>query len=75
MSPEELTEQTPGRLSDEIEPGACCWDPVTRLATAEERPLPANTCCGTRAEADAAGKCCGAAAKEHAIASGATCCG
>jgi lactoylglutathione lyase len=33
------------------------------------------TCCGTDAEAQASGGCCGSAAKEQAISSGAACCG
>jgi hypothetical protein len=34
-----------------------------------------STCCGTVAEAQASGGCCGPAAKAEAVAAGAGCCG
>lgn len=49
--------------------------------TGEQTPAgPAVTeqaapCCGTRAAADAAGACCDPAAKQDAVAAGASCCG
>ena len=54
--------------------GGCCGGPATTL-TGTVEPAQASTCCGTAEQAEAEGACCGAAAKEQAVASGAGCCG
>lgn len=67
----------PGDPAEALNPpasaGGCCGTPVAAAAVADKAP--ASTCCGTVAEARAEGSCCGAAAKQEAVASGAECCG
>ncbi len=61
--------------------GGCCGSAPTAVAstapalTAADSAPVASTCCGTVADAQAAGACCGAEAKSEAVAAGAGCCG
>jgi hypothetical protein len=57
--------------------GGCCGNPpqennIVLPDTADTSAVP---CCGTEAEAQASGGCCGIAAKFEAVASGQGCCG
>lgn len=54
---------------------ACCSDPATSAVLTEAADVGGAPCCGTSADAQAAGGCCGTAAKAEAVASGAGCCG
>ncbi|MFR9751303.1 ArsI/CadI family heavy metal resistance metalloenzyme [Nocardia sp. 004] len=60
-------------------PGQERWEVYTVLADSETfGTAPADTaepCCGTADEAAAEGACCGSAAKQDAVGSGAACCG
>ncbi|HEY8472051.1 MAG TPA: hypothetical protein VIL37_05380 [Natronosporangium sp.] len=57
--------------------GGCCGNPAqtTNLALPDAADPVASPCCGTPADAQAAGSCCGTSAKAEATASGAGCCG
>ena len=56
-------------------PAGVCCDPSTTASTVDSPHATVATCCGTATEAHAEGRCCGAAAKERAVAAGASCCG
>lgn len=55
--------------------GGCCGGsaPATMLTLPE--PASGDPCCGTPAQAEAEGSCCGSAAKSTAVAAGQGCCG
>lgn len=55
----------------------CCGNPprTTELALPRPAGADASPCCGTAAEARAAGGCCGAQARTEAVAAGTVCCG
>jgi hypothetical protein len=57
--------------------GGCCGNPAQNTAAAlpDAADPVASPCCGTAADAQAAGSCCGTTAKAEAVAAGAGCCG
>jgi hypothetical protein len=57
--------------------GGCCGNPpqTHRVVLPDPADTAADPCCGTQAEAQAAGGCCGTAAKAEAVSSGQGCCG
>jgi hypothetical protein len=57
--------------------GGCCGNPpqASNVVSPEAADTTVALCCGTAAQAQAAGSCCGTAAKADAIASGQGCCG
>lgn len=56
--------------------GGCCGNPPrATVAPPDPDAVTANPCCGTPAQAQAAGSCCGTEAKAEAVASGTGCCG
>ncbi|GAA4606093.1 hypothetical protein BJY16_005652 [Actinoplanes octamycinicus] len=55
---------------------SCCGNPPqSQLASPEPATEAGAPCCGTGAEARREGSCCGAAAKQNAVAAGQGCCG
>ncbi len=69
------TESTSQSSLGDADESACCGTPASATVAVVDRPATANPCCGTTAEADASGDCCGSDAKQEAITSGAGCCG
>jgi hypothetical protein len=56
--------------------GGCCGNPPqATVALPDPVDTAATPCCGTAAQAQAAGSCCGTEAKAEAVASGTGCCG
>ena len=56
--------------------GGCCGSaPRATVAPPDPTDPAASPCCGTPAQARAAGSCCGTEAKAEAVASGTGCCG
>ncbi|MBG0566607.1 hypothetical protein I4J89_34695 [Actinoplanes sp. NEAU-A11] len=55
--------------------GCCGNSPQPGLALPEPVDQGQSPCCGTTAEAQEAGSCCGAEAKQEAVATGQGCCG
>lgn len=56
--------------------GGCCGNPPQADLTLPDPTAEAGApCCGTTAEAQQAGSCCGAAAKQEAVTAGQGCCG
>ena len=72
------TESTTESRRRDAEVSACCGTPSSATVANVDRPAPdhaaASPCCGTTAEADASGSCCGSNAKHQAVRSGAGCC-
>ena len=54
--------------------GGCCGNPP-QTASITLPETAGSPCCGTPAQAQESGSCCGATAKADAVASGAGCCG
>ena len=52
----------------------CCGSPAANTGVGSPAAA-GGPCCGTAAEAEAEDSCCGAQAKERAVASGTSCCG
>ncbi|GAA4716650.1 hypothetical protein [Phytohabitans rumicis] len=66
----------PGAALAVVGTAGCCGNsPQTASLVLPDPAAAGAPCCGTVAEADAAGGCCGAQAKAGAVASGAGCCG
>ena len=56
--------------------GGCCGNPPRDgLALPGPDAVTGSLCCGTAADAEQEGSCCGAAAKQDALAAGQGCCG
>ncbi|HTJ32261.1 MAG TPA: hypothetical protein VL738_03445 [Dactylosporangium sp.] len=55
--------------------GGCCGNPPAATLALPEPAAAEAPCCGTAAEATAAGSCCGGTAKADALAAGQSCCG
>ncbi|GGN46136.1 hypothetical protein FHR83_008474 [Actinoplanes campanulatus] len=56
--------------------GGCCGNPAQApLALPDPAAATAAPCCGTTAEAEQSGSCCGIAAKRQAVDAGQGCCG
>ena len=69
------TETTTQTTLGDPEASACCGSQPSATVAVTERSAAASPCCGTTAEADSSGGCCGSHAKQEAIKSGAGCCG
>jgi len=66
---------TPDTTLGDRDGSACCGTQASATGAVAERPAATSPCCGTTADADSSGGCCGSHAKQEAIKSGAGCCG
>ncbi len=69
------TESTTQATLGDPKGSACCSSQASATVAVTERSASGSPCCGTTAEADSSGGCCGSHAKQEAIKSGAGCCG